>query len=145
MATGDRKDPYLGYNFRLEINNTSVAGFSECSGLTTDTDIVEYREGNEQRLSVRKLMGLRKFSNIMLKRGYTTNKDLWNWYKNILNGESDRRNGAIVLQDELHQDVLRWEWTDGWITKYDGATFNAHSNDVTLEQIEIAVEHVEIK
>lgn len=145
MATGDRKDPYLGYNFRLEISNTSVAGFSECSGLVFDTDVVEYREGNEQRLSVRKLMGLRKFSQISLKRGYTANKELWNWYKNILNGESDRRNGAVVLQDELHQDVLRWEWSDGWITKYDGPTFNAHSNDVTLEQIEIAVEHVELK
>lgn len=145
MATGDRKDPYVGYNFRLEISGTSVAGFSECSGLTFDTDIVEYREGNEQRLSVRKLMGLRKFSQISLKRGYTDNKDLWNWYKNVLNGVVDRRNGAVVLQDEQHKDVLRWEWTDGWLTKYEGPTLNAHNNDVTLETIEIAVEHVELK
>jgi len=145
MATGDRKDPYVGYNFRLEIDSTSVAAFSECSGLTFDTDIVEYREGNEKRLSVRKLTGLRKFSSISLKRGYTDSKDLWTWYKDILNGTVQRRNGAIVLQDELHKDVLRWEWTDGWITKYEGPTFNAHSNDVTLEHIEIAVEHVELK
>ena len=145
MAAGDRKDPYVGYNFRLEIDSTSVAGFSECSGLTFDTDIVEYREGNEQRLSVRKLTGLRKFANISLKRGYTDNKDLWNWYKDILNGTVQRRNGAIVLQDEQHKDVLRWEWTDGWLTKYEGPTFNAHSNDVTLEQLDIAVEHVELK
>lgn len=145
MATGDRKDPYVGYNFRLEISGSSVAGFSECSGLTFDTDVVEYREGNEQRLSVRKLMGLRKFAQISLKRGYTDNKDLWNWYKNVLNGVADRRNGAVVLQDEQHKDVLRWEWTDGWLTKYEGPTFNAHNNDVTLETIEIAVEHVELK
>src|SRR5690242_13129532 len=100
MAAGDRKDPYVGYNFRLEIDSTSVAGFSECSGLTFDTDMVEYREGNEQRLSVRKLTGLRKFASISLKRGHTDNKDLWNWYKDILNGIVQRRNGAVVLQDE---------------------------------------------
>jgi phage tail-like protein len=145
MATGDRKDPYSGYNFRLEIENSAVAAFSECGGLTFDADSVDYREGTDKRLSVRKLMGLRKFANISLKRGYTDNKELWNWYKNILNGIADRRNGAIVLQDELHADVLRWNWSDGWITKYEGPTFNANNNDVVLEQIEIVVERVELQ
>jgi phage tail-like protein len=145
MATGDRKDPYRGYNFRLEIDNSAVAGFSECGGLTADTDPVDYREGTDVRLSVRKLTGLRKFSNISLKRGYTDNKELWNWYKNILNGTTDRRNGAIVLQDELHADVLRWNWSDGWVTKYEGPAFNAHTNDVTIEHIEIVVERVELQ
>ena len=145
MATGDRVDPYRGYNFRLEIDNTSVAGFSECGGLTFDTDPVDYREGTDVRLSVRKLRGLSKFTNISLKRGYTQNKDLWNWYKTILNGAVERRNGAVVLQDEVHQDVLRWNWSDGWITKYEGPAFNAHTNDVSIEHIEIVVEHVELQ
>ena len=145
MATGDRNDPYRGYNFRLEIDNSSVAGFSECGGLTFDTDPVDYREGTDKRLTVRKLMGLRKFANISLKRGYTQNKELWNWYKNILNGQSDRRHGTIILQDELHADVLRWEWQDGWITKYEGPAFNAQTNDVTIEHIEIVVERVELQ
>lgn len=145
MATATRKDPYLNYNFRLEIDNTAVAGFSECSGLTFDTQPVEYREGTDRRLSVRQLTGMRKYSNISLKRGYTDNKELWNWYKNIVNGTADRRNGAIVLQDELHQDVLRWNWQDGWITKYEGPTFNAHNNEVTMEHIEIVVEFVELQ
>jgi len=145
MATGDRVDPYRGYNFRLEIDNTSVAGFSECGGLTFDTDPVDYREGTDKRLSVRKLRGLSKFTNISLKRGYTQNKDLWNWYKTILNGAVERRNGAVVLQDETHTDVLRWNWSDGWIAKYEGPAFNAHTNDVSIEHIEIVVEHVELQ
>ena len=76
MATGDRKDPFRGYNFRVEIDDTEVAGFSECSGLTFDVDPVEYREGTDLPLHVRKLTGLRKFANIMLKRGFTDNKQL---------------------------------------------------------------------
>ncbi len=47
MATGDRKDPYRQFRFRVEIDGISQAGFSECNFADTTTDPVEYREGNE--------------------------------------------------------------------------------------------------
>jgi phage tail-like protein len=144
MATTTRIDPYRGYNFRIELDSTSVASFRECSGLTMTTDAVDYREGTDVPLSVRKLTGLRKFTNIMCKRGFTQNEDLWNWYKNVLNGVSDRRNGAVVLQDEEHNDVLRWNFTNAWICKWEGATMNATSNDVAIESIEICPERIEL-
>jgi phage tail-like protein len=141
---GERKDPYRGYNFRIELDNTSVAAFRDCSGLTLNTDAVDYREGTDAWLSVRKLTGLRKFTNLTFKRGYTDNKDLWNWYKNILNGVADRRNGAVVLQDEQHNDVLRWNFQNGWICKWEGPTMTATSNDVAIESIEICHERLEL-
>jgi phage tail-like protein len=143
--TGTRNDPYRTFNFRVEIDNTAVAGFREASGLSFTTDPVEYREGTDVALSPRKLIGLRKFANIQLRRGFTQDESLWSWYKNILNGSDDRRNGAIVLQDETHVDVLRWEFEQGWITRWEGPTFNATSNDVAIETIEIAVERVELQ
>jgi phage tail-like protein len=142
MATGDRNDPYRGFNFRIEIDNTAVAGFRECGGLTLNTDPVDYREGTDALLSVRKLTGLRKFTNITLKRGYTQNKELWKWYKNVLNGTPDRRNGSIVLQDEQHNDVLRWNFEAGWVCKWEGPAMNATSNDVAIESIEICHEQI---
>ena len=144
MATATRVDPYRGFNFRIEIDSTQVAGFRECSGLTLTTDAVDYREGNDLPLSVRKLTGLRKYTNITLKRGYTDNEDLWNWYKNIVNGvlPIDRRNGAIVLQDEQHNDVLRWNFENGWICKWEGPALNATGNEVAIESIEICHEGV---
>ena len=142
MPTGERKDPYRGFNFRVNIDNSTVAGFRECSGLTLNTDSVDYREGTDVPLSVRKLTGLRKFTNITLKRGYTDNTELWKWYKNILNGVSDRRNGSIVLQDEEHNDVLRWNFENGWIAKWEGPSMNATSNDVAIESIEICPERI---
>jgi phage tail-like protein len=141
-SSGVRIDPYRGYNFRIEINNTAVASFRECSGLTLSTDAVDYREGTDVPLNVRKLTGLRKYTNITLKRGYTQNEDLWNWYKNIVNGVTDRRNGAVVLQDEQHKDVLRWNFVNAWISKWEGPTMNATSNDVAIETIEITPEQV---
>jgi phage tail-like protein len=140
----ERKDPYRAFNFRIELDNTSVASFRECSGLTLTTDPVDYREGTDIPLSPRKLTGMTKFSNITMKRGYTQNEDLWNWYKNVLNGVSDRRNGAVVLQDEEHNDVLRWNFTNAWVCKWEGAMMNATSNDVAIETIEICPERIEL-
>jgi len=145
MPTGERVDPYRGFNFRVEIDNVQVAGFREASGLSFTTDSVDYREGNDTPLHVRKLTGLRKYGNISLKRGITQNKELWEWYRNVVNGTEDRRKGAIVLQDELHQDVLRWNFENGWISKWEGPAVNATGNDVALETIEITVEAVELQ
>jgi phage tail-like protein len=142
MATGDRKDPFRGYNFRLELGTSAIAGFRECSGLTANTDPVEYREGTDVALHPRKLTGLRHHANVLLKRGFTDNKDLYKWYKTVLDGAPERRDGAVVLQDEQHQDVLRWNFENGWICKWEGPMLNATSNDVAIESIEICVEQV---
>ena len=116
--TGQRNDPYRGFNFEVQIDKTPVAAFREAGGLSFTTEPVEYREGTDGPLHARKLTGLRKFGDVTLKRGFTQNHDLWNWYKNILNGVEDRRDGAIVLQDELHNPVLRWEFKNAWIKKW---------------------------
>jgi phage tail-like protein len=144
MANSVRIDPWRGFNFRVEIDNTAVASFRECTGLSTTIDSVDYREGTDQPNSVRKLTALSKNANVGLKTGVTSNEDLWNWYKNILNGVQDRRNGAIILQDEQHNDVMRWNFENGWICKYEGPTLNATSNDVAIESIEICHERLEL-
>lgn len=51
MATGDRKDPYRQFRFRVEIDGVTQAGFSECTLADTTTDPAEYREGNEPGIS----------------------------------------------------------------------------------------------
>lgn len=145
MAVGERKDPYRGYNYRVEIDNTAVAGFSEASGMSFTIDPVEYREGNDLQMHPRKLTGIRKFGNITLKRGYTDNLDLYEWYRTGLNGSVERRNGAIILQDEDRNDVLRWSFQAGWVTKYEASAMNGTSNEVLIETIELAVERVELE
>jgi phage tail-like protein len=144
MANSVRVDPFHGFNFRVELDNTAVAAFRECSGLSTTIDTVDYREGTDIPLTVRKYPGLSKQSNLVFKRGITDNEDLWKWYKNILNGVPDRRNGAVILQDEQHNDVLRWNFENGFICKYEGPTLNATSNDVAIESIEICHERLEL-
>ncbi|HEY0078513.1 MAG TPA: phage tail protein [Pyrinomonadaceae bacterium] len=142
--TGKRDDPYPQFNFLVEIDGIARAGFTECSGLTTDTDAVDYREGSDPTLNVRKLPGLRKYTNIVLKRGYTRDKGLWNWRKRIINGINERRSADIILLDEQRNEVLRWRLREVWISKWDSGPFNAKTGDVAIETVELVHEGLEM-
>ena len=143
MATGDRVDPYAQFNFLVELDGVARAGFTEVGGLTTEQDIIEYREGSSPA-TVSKLPGLRKYSNLMLKRGFTQDFDLWNWRKTTLDGETDRRGGSIILLDEGRNEVLRWNFTAGWICKWEGPALNSTTNEAAIESIEICHEGLEL-
>jgi phage tail-like protein len=140
MATADRRDPYRSFNFRLEIDGIPLGAFSEASGLTAEGDAVDYREGIDLQNNVRKLVGLRKYTNITLKRGYTQDRALWRWYGNIVNGQPDRRNVTIVLMNEQHDPVLRWHAEAAWVNKIEGPSFKASGNEVAMESVEIVHE-----
>jgi phage tail-like protein len=138
-----RNDPYAQYNFLLEIDNETVGGFTEVGGLSAESDIIEYREGSDPA-RMRKLPGLFKFSNITLKRGYTQNRKLWEWRKTTLDGQTLRKQGAVILLDEARTPVLRWEFFEGWISKYEGPALNATANEAAVESIEIAIEDLQL-
>ena len=139
------ENPHLQYNFLLEIDGTSdaVAGFTEVGGINMETDVVEYREGSDSA-TVRKLPGLRKYGNITLKRGYTSNTELWDWRKTVIDGATERKSGAIVLLNEAREPSMRWEFSDAWVSKYEGPALNSTANEVAIESIEIATEDVRV-
>jgi phage tail-like protein len=137
---GKRNDPLGQFNFLIEIDGVVKGGFSEASGLTTDTNVVEYREGQEQSLTTRKLPGLMKYNNIVLKRGWTRDRSLWEWRRKVIEGKTQRAGGAIVLLDEARNEALRWNFTEGWPSKWEGPALNAKTSEVAIETLEIAHE-----
>jgi phage tail-like protein len=142
MPTGSRTDPYRGFNFLVEINGITQAGFQEVSGLDSSTDAVDYREGNYPN-HVSKLSGLNKYTPITLKRGITDTDELWKWRQTVMDGKTERKNGSIVLLDETGAEKIRWDFFNGWPTKWTGPSFNATSTAVAIETLEIT--HEEMK
>ena len=143
MAERDgKKDPYRSYRFRVEIDGLERAGFRECSGLDFTHDPVEYREGPDP-LTARKLPGLIKYSNISLKWGLSDDKELWDWRKEAMDGTVKRKNGSIVLLDDANEEKMRWNFREGWPSKWTGPSFNATGNEVAIETLEIAHEGLE--
>jgi phage tail-like protein len=144
MATGKRDDPYAAFNFLITIDGIAgiVAGFSEVTGLNTETDVIEYRTG-AMDITVIKLPGLKKFGDITLKRGFTASPDLWNWRKTVLDGKTERHTGAILLLNEARDPALTWNFKEAWPRRFEGPAFNAKTNEVAIETLVIACEGVE--
>jgi phage tail-like protein len=139
-----RDDPFASFNFVVEIDGVTKAGFSECSGITMETDPIEYRNGSED-ITVRKLPGLKKFGNITFKRGFTKDDGLWKWRKTVLDGKTERHTGSVTLLNEERKASMRWSFREAWPRKLDGATFNAKNNEVAIETLEIVVEDVAVE
>jgi phage tail-like protein len=142
MATGDRKDPFRNFNFLVEIDGITQAGFTECTGFGANTDPIEYREGGETK-TVRKLPGITKYPNITLKWGLTDSRELYDWYRDVVNGKIERRSGSIILNDLEGAEVARYNFFEAWPTKWDGPDFNAKGTDVAIETLELAHERIE--
>lgn len=142
MPPPTRTDPLPGFNFRVEIDGIALASFAEVSGLVSETAVIEYRTGDSQ--TTRKLPGLTKYGNIVLKRGITLDLSLWQWRRSVVQGKPERRNGSIVLVDEAGKDMLRFDFVQGWPCKWEGPTFRAGSNEVAIETLEIAHEGLEL-
>ena len=140
-----RDNPYLNFNFTVDIGVGDELGFSEVEGLSGEIEVIEYREGADKVNTARKLPGLAKYPNVMLKRGITGRTDLFEWWKSVRDGQVQRRNVTITLLDEQRQPVLRWLLRNAWPVKLEGPALNATGNEVAIETLELAHEGLEIE
>ena len=144
-----RDDPYSNSNFVVVItgvfdDGNSVRGsFAEVSGLDVTVTPIEYRNGSEDT-TVRKIPGVKKFSNITLKRGVMGDLGFWNWIKSVLDGQVQRADGTITLLDESRSPVMRWRFRRGWPCRWTGPTLTATKNEVAIEALEICHEGLEV-
>ena len=149
MPTVYREEPYQACTFEVVVNGISDDGravkgsFAEVSGLDVEIAVIEYRNGSEDT-TVRKIPGLRKYTNIALKRGITGDLAFWNWMRAAMDGNVQRADGSVTLLDESRQPVLRWNFRRGWPCKIVGPTLNSKANEVAIETLEIAHEGLSI-
>ena len=138
--TGQRVDPFRNFNFLVELDGIAQASFTECSGLSTTTEVIENREGGDN-VTVRKLPGKTSYDNISLKRGLTSSTELWDWRQQIIDGNVVRKNGSIVVFDlDNSTEVARWNFVRAWPTKWEGPTFSAKGNDIAIDTLVLAHE-----
>lgn len=136
------KDPYVNFNFTVEIDGITRGGFQEAGGLDSSIEVIEHREGGNKEITMHKLPGQVKYSNISLKWGMTDDLELYQWHRQWLEGDpaAPRKNGSIVLRDRQGTEKARWNFFNGWPSKWTGPSFNAEANDIAIESLEIAHE-----
>ena len=139
-----RDNPYLNFRFRVQIDNAHSAGFSEIEGLEGRIAAVAYRDGADTESVARLLPGRVEYSNVVLRRGFAGDTELFEWWQSVAQGNLDPRNVAIILQDEQGKDVARWLLRRAWPTKYVGPDLRALGNEVAIETLELAHEGIEL-
>ncbi|MDB5033867.1 MAG: hypothetical protein JWQ98_1108 [Chlorobi bacterium] len=137
--------PLPVFHFTVEWGGTRV-GFTEVAGLTQENQAIEYRDGSFPEYSSIKMPGLRKFSNITLKRGIIkSDNELFKWLSTIKLNTVERRDLVISLLDEQHQPVMVWKAHNCFPVKVEGPGLKSTGNEVAIESIEIAHEGLELQ
>jgi phage tail-like protein len=145
-----RPNPYSNFNFIVIAGDEEIAAFCEVSGLDSENTPIEYREGADAINSPRKLPGIEKYSNVVLKRGITGSTALWDWRKEVRDGIGafpPSRTVTIKLLNETgdrNTPAMTWTLRNAWPTKITGPGLNAKGNDFAVEQLDLAHERLEI-
>ncbi len=138
--------PLPAFHFRVgwgDSNNT--VAFSEATGLTMQSEPIEYRDGADLSLTVRKIPGLRKFGNVTLKRGIVPKESgFFDWWKTVLTSDFKRRDVTISLLNENHDIVMTWEIHAAWPVKVEGPALNAKGAEIAVETLELAHEGMKV-
>jgi phage tail-like protein len=132
--------------FQFEVKwDDKVMSFQEVSGLDVEAQPIEYRHGDSKVFSPIKMPGIKKFSNITLKKGVFANDSKFTDWLNQIKLNTVKRSTAIIsLLDEAGKPTMVWTLINAWPTKITGTDLKADANEVAIESIEIAHEGLTI-
>lgn len=146
MAT-QRNNPYGAFNFLVSLgegDETSVvAGFSDASGLGSEINYSEYRNGNDVVNTARKVANTFKQEDVTLKRGLIGATNLFEWIKVVREGKYDPRSVVITLLDEARNPVATFKLRNAQPKKWVGPTLAAKGGgEVAMEELHLTHEGI---
>jgi len=129
-------DPYMSYNFAVEIGGVVIGGFSEVSGLSSEIDLETYEEGGLNGY-VHKFPKHTTYPNLVLSRGIINIDLFYIWYQATSQGLIQQLNGTILLLNNQQSPVMWWTFKKAYPVKWEGPQFNASNEEVAVEKIEL--------
>lgn len=124
------------YRFAVELDGMLVAGFSEVTGLESQTEYEEIREGGVNGYVHRLPKGVRT-PPIVLRRGISSSQELWSWYEASSQGRVTRKSGSIILYKQDGAELCRWNFFEAYPVRWTGPTLNASASEVAVEAVEL--------
>ena len=132
--------PLVKFQFSVKIGDAEFI-FSEVTGITSETQVIEYRGGNSPAYSTVKMPGIKKYSNVTFKKGmFKGDKNLWNNYNLIKMNTFKREVIVINLLDETNAPVMTWNLQNAFPVKMTVPDMKSDANEVAVESMEVAHE-----
>jgi phage tail-like protein len=132
--------PLVKFSFKVMWDGAELI-FQEVTGLSSETQIIEYRGGSSPVYSTVKMPGIQKFSNITLKKGiFKGDKAMWDKYSAIKMNTYKRSSIVISLLDEGQQVAMSWTLKNAFPSKITVTDMKSDANEVAVETMEVAHE-----
>jgi phage tail-like protein len=136
----DPNYPLPRFHFRVTFDST-VINCSEVTGLNSELDVIDYRDGASVEFSTQKMSGLRKAGDIVIKKGvFQSDQEYWDWYNSVEMNTPMRKTVTIELLDETHSPVMTWALTNAWPKKVENPDLKSDASEVAVETITIVHE-----
>jgi len=141
-----RNDPLPVFCFKVVVSNVGgEAFFKSVGGLRYETETVPVREGG-QNATTYHLIGATKWSNIVLKRGFTKDSGMITWRESWLGRAGTRvAEGVITQLDTALNPQAQWTFYNGFPVKWEIGEFDASKSELAIETLEIAHEGISYK
>lgn len=86
-------------NFKIEIDGVISGGFKSVSGLESEVEVIEFKDGSDP--ITHKRPGKAKYKNIVLKREFSLDRDGWTrWKEELQSGKVSRKSISIIFQND---------------------------------------------
>lgn len=136
-TTASRVDPFMAFRFEVRLDDLPVGGFSDCGGLTVETEFFDYPEGGVND-HLQRFPGRSRQQNLVLKRGIV-DRGLWEWHDELVHGVVRFRNGTVLVHDPSGvRTELQFEFRRALPVKWSGPELSAGNGAVAVESVELA-------
>jgi phage tail-like protein len=136
--------PLVKFSFKVMWDGAELI-FQEVTGLSSETQVIEYRGGSSPVYSTVKMPGIQKFSNITLKKGiFKGDTALWDKYGGLKMNTYKRASIVISLLDEGQAVAMSWTLKNAFPTKITVTDMKSDANEIAVETMELAHEGIEL-
>jgi phage tail-like protein len=136
------------FRFEVSLRQTGSSGgaalcrgaFSECTGLEATMEPKVIKVGGSNYGALQRA-GSVSFATVVLKRGLTRSRDLFQWFQFFAGGHyAGRLSAEIEVRDAAGQPVLTWGLERCMPVKFKAADLNARGSDVGIEELHLVHE-----
>lgn len=140
QGTGD----WFTGRFTVEIDGVVIEGIRKVSGLKSETEVVEYKDGEDRTIHTRP--GNHKPGRISITKDFSpTDKMFFKWRQSVINGKTERKSISVIFHNDAGEESTRVNLFDCYPTKWKGPSLNARTGGHASEVITIRCERMELR
>lgn len=142
-TTKTQGDFNLSNRFSFEIDGVLVAGVHSVEGIEDETDIVEYKDGEDGTMHTRPAN--HKPGKMVVTKDWSNTPEWFNWRKAVKEGKVDRKSISVIFHNDAGEEAGRMNFYHAWPAKWEGPNLNAKNSGHAQEKLTISWETCELK